>query len=321
VAVSKHLNAKLDYRSGYFASKQFQKFNASDRERHLQEALRLGDPITDLSLALETNETNYFRLARDRYFVPVAVKSPGSDIELARTGNAETTRLDFIGEVRDSRGALQATVRDDVTVKLKGEQVGQLPSRNLQYDTGFTLQPGTYTLKFLARENGTGKMGTFETAFTVPDLTAETRKLPISAVVLGNQREKLSDALVTAEKDKKLLAASPLINNTEKLVPSITRVFRKDQQMYVYLEAYQPAAATTEFMVATLSFYRGKIKAFETAPVQINQGLKEKSKAVPVSFSVPLATLQPGRYTCQINVVNPGAQKFAVWRSPVVLLP
>ena len=115
---------------------------------------------------------NYFRLAHDRYFVPVSVKIPGSDIELARKGGAESTRLDFIGEVKDSKGMLQGTVRDDITVKLKGENAGQLSKRNLEYDTGFTLQPGTYTLKFLARENETGKMGTFETKFVVPDLTA-----------------------------------------------------------------------------------------------------------------------------------------------------
>ena len=53
----------------------------------LQEALMLGDPITDLSMAMEVD---YFRLARDRYFVPVAVKIPGSDIELARHGGAES---------------------------------------------------------------------------------------------------------------------------------------------------------------------------------------------------------------------------------------
>jgi hypothetical protein len=74
-------------------------------------------------------------------------------------------------------------------------------------------------------------------------------------------------------------------------------------------------------MVASLSFYRGKVKAFETAPLPIIQGLNDKTKAVPVSFTVPLAGLQPGRYTCQVNVLEPGVQKFAVWRSPVVLLP
>ena len=132
----------------------------------------LGDPVTDLSVAVEVN---YFRLARDRYFVPVSVKILGSDIELARKGGAESTRLDFIGEVKDAKGLLQGTVRDDITVKLKGETAGQLATRSLAYDTGFILQPGAYTLKFLARENATGKMGTFETKFVIPDLTAEQK--------------------------------------------------------------------------------------------------------------------------------------------------
>ena len=318
VQTAKNLSAKLDYRSGYFASKEFRKFTSSDRESQLQEAIMLGDPVTDLSLALEVN---YFRLARDRYFVPVSVKIPGSDIELARKGGAESTRLDFIGQVKDARGALQGTVRDEITVKLKGETTGQLSKRNLEYDTGFTLQPGTYTLKFLARENETGKMGTFETRFIVPDLTSDQRYLPISSVVLSYQRERLDAAVASAEKDKKLIALNPLVEQSQKLIPSVTRVFRKEQDMYVYLEAYQPAAQETQLMVATVSFYRGRVKAFETAPLKVAEGLNPKSKAVPVRFSIPLAKLQPGRYTCQVNVLNPAAQKFAVWRSPVVLLP
>ena len=101
--------------------RSFKHFDSSDRERQLQEALMLGDPVTDLTVALEMN---YFRQAKDRYFVPVAVKIPGSDIELAKRGGAETTRLDFIGEVKDAKGALQGTVRDDITVKLKGDDAG-----------------------------------------------------------------------------------------------------------------------------------------------------------------------------------------------------
>jgi VWFA-related protein len=318
VQFTNKLSAKLDYRSGYFAGKMFKQFTSGDRERQLQEALMLGDPVTDLTVALEVN---YFRQGRDRYFVPISVKIPGTDIELAKKGGAETTRLDFIGEIKDAKGVLQGTVRDNVTVKLKGESAGQLAKRNLEYSTGFTLQPGTYSLKFLARENETGKMGTFETKFLIPDLTAEQKYLPISSVVLSNQREKLDAAIATAERDRRLIAANPLVQDNQKLIPSVTRVFRKDQDMYVYLEAYQPAAESTEMMVATVSFYRGKVKAFETAPLAITEGLNARSKAVPVRFSVPLAKLQAGRYTCQVNVLNPTVQKFAVWRSQMVLLP
>ena len=308
---------KLDYRQGYFAGKEFGKFNSTDKERQLQEALMLGDPMTDLSVALEVD---YFRMARDRYFVPVTVKIPGSELELAHGKGVESTKLDFIGEVRDSKGAVQGNVRDYQEIKLKGETAGTLSKRTLAYDTGFTLAPGTYTLKFLTRENETGKMGTFETKFVIPDLTTQVKYLPISSVVLSNQRQDLNTALATAEKDKKLLAQNPLVQDNRKLVPSVTRVFKKDQDMFVFLQAYQPDAQTTQPLVATVSFYRGKVKAFETAPLQITEGLDAKTKALPIRFSVPLDKLQSGRYTCQVSVLDPQAQKFAFWRAPIVMV-
>ena len=42
-----------------------------------------------------------------------------------------------------------------------------------------------------------------------------------------------------------------------------------------------------------MSFYRGKVKAFETAPLEVTEGLNAKSKALPLKFSVPLASCSP----------------------------
>ncbi|MCX6628374.1 MAG: hypothetical protein NTW28_12180 [Candidatus Solibacter sp.] len=242
-------------------------------------------------------------------------------MELAHGKGVESTKLDFIGEVRDSKGAVQGNVRDYQEIKLKGETVGQLSKRTLAYDTGFTLPPGSYTLKFLTRENETGKMGTFETKFVVPDLTTQVKYLPISSVVLSNQRQNLNTVLATAERDKRLIAQNPLVQDNQKLVPSVTRVFKKEQDMFVFLQAYQPEAQTTQPLVASVSFYRGKVKAFETAPLQITEGLDAKTKALPIRFSVPLGKLQPGRYTCQVSVLDPQGQKFAFWRAPIVMVP
>ena len=100
------------------AARHFNKFNETDKERQLAQALMLGDPITDMDIAMELD---YFRLGRDRYFVPMVVKIPGSEIELARHGGAESTRLDFIGEIKDAKGATVGNVRDNIQVKLKGE--------------------------------------------------------------------------------------------------------------------------------------------------------------------------------------------------------
>jgi VWFA-related protein len=322
VSIGNSQIAKLDYRSGYFASKEFKKFDSSDRERQLQEALMLGDPITDLSVALETD---YFRMASDRYYVPISVKLPGSDLELAKHGNAESTRLDFIGEIRDSKNAVAGSVRDFITVTLKGETAAQLAKRTVAYDVGFVLQPGTYTVKFLTRENQTGKMGTFQAKFVVPDLSVDAKYLPISSVILSNQREKMTNAIGGAGMNMRMFNFNPLVEGGQKLIASVTRVFRKDQEMYVFLQAYEPAATKTQPVVASLAFYRGasgrQVKAFESEPLQITDGLNPNTKAVPIRFSIPLAKLEPGRYTCQVTVLEPDIQRFAFWRAPVVLLP
>jgi len=318
--VKNSISAKLDYRHGYFAGKQWGKLNDSDKERQLAEALMLGDPITDIEVAAEID---YFRLARDRYFVPIEVKIPGSELELAKHGGADTARLDFIGQIKDDKGQIAGggNVRDSVELKLKGDQAAELTKRPVAYDTGFTLKPGTYTLKFLVRENESGKIGTFEQKFVVPDLTTDQPTLPTSSVILSNQREPLNSAVYTAERDKNLLAENPLVQDNQKLIPSVTRVFKKGQDMYVYLETYEPTAETTQPIVAYVSFYRGKQMAFQTAPLIVRDGLNSKTKALPVRFSVPLSKLQTGRYECQVSILNPSANKKSFTRAQIVVLP
>jgi hypothetical protein len=73
--------------------------------------------------------------------------------------------------------------------------------------------------------------------------------------------------------------------------------------------------------MARVSFYRGKVKAFETDPLEVTEGLNPKTKALPLKFSFALGKLQPGKYTCQVSVLDPTGQKFAFWRAPIMLLP
>src|SRR5204863_8758135 len=256
------------------------------------DALMLGDPITDLTIAMEVN---YFQLNRAEYFVPITVKIPGSELVLARTGGAERTLIDFIGEIKDDFGTTIQNLRDKVDIKLSGETASELSKRPIQYDTGFTLLPGKYVIKFLARDAETGRIGTYQTPFVIPNLMREDKRIPISSVVLSSQRVDMKEAIFNATKDKTAAAqlANPLVQEGQKLVPSVTRVFSKSRDMYVYLQAYERAAVTTEPLVAFVTFYRGQTKAFETAPLAVVDGLDPKSKAVPLRFSLSLGKLQP----------------------------
>lgn len=316
VSVRSGLSADLSYRQGYFADKEWAKLGPADRERQLEEALMLENPATDVTIAMEVN---YFQLNRAEYFVPVAVKIPGNELALARRRGAVHTVMDFIGEVKDEYGITIQNVRDKLDIKLSDETAAQLARRPIQYETGFTLLPGKYVIKFLARDDETGRIGTYQTSFVVPNLAKEEKRIPISSVVLGSQRVPLAGALYTVNDAGQ--AANPLVYDGEKLTPSVTRVFSRIRELYVFLQAYERGATTTQPLVAFVSLYRGDSKVFETSPLAVTDGLDPHSKAVPLRFSVPLDAVVPGTYECQVSVLDPSGRKAAFWRAPIAVVP
>jgi len=310
------LNADLSYRQGYFADKAFAKFTAADKERQLEEALMLENPVTDITIAMEVN---YFQLNRAEYFVPVSVKIPGSELALARRRGAARTEIDFIGEVKDDYGVTIQNVRDKLDMKLSDQTAAELARRPVQYETGFTLLPGKYVIKVLARDNETGRIGTYQANFAIPNLNRETVRVPISSVVLGSQRVPMASAIYSVKKAAENV--NPLVFDGQKLMPSVTRVFSRSRDLYVFLQAYERIEEKAEPLVAFVTFYRGDAKALETAPLAMTGDVDPKTKAMPLRFSVPLEGLAVGRYDCQVTVLEPGAAKATFWRAPIVIVP
>jgi len=314
--------ANLEYRQGYYAAKEFRKFNAADKERQLEDALMLEDPITDLTIAMEID---YFQLNRAEYFVPVVVKIPGRELALAKRGGAEHTLIDFIGEIKDDYGGMTVSnVRDKVNIKLSDATAAELSRRPIEYDTGFTLLPGKYTIKFLARDDETGRIGTYQASFVIPNLNKEQKRIPISSVVLSSQRIDFRNALynaTNAKSENKKELVNPLVQNGKKLIPSVTRVFSKSRDMYVYLQAYEQGLPSTQPVVAYVSFYRAQVKAFESQPTEVTHSLNDRLQTMPMSFSVALNQLPPGEYECQVTVLDPAGQKGAFWEAPIMIVP
>jgi VWFA-related protein len=322
ISLTQNLDAKLDYRQGYYADKVFSKFTAVDKERQLEDALMLEDPVTELTIAMEID---HFQLNRAEYFVPIVVKIPGRELALAKRGGAEHTLIDFVGEIKDLVGGTTVSnVRDNVNIKLSDATAAELAHRPIEYDTGFTLLPGKYMIKFLARDDETGRIGTYQTTFTIPNLNKEDKRVPISSVVLSSQRVDAKDALYDAAKAKdreKESAVNPLVQDGKKLVPSVTRVFSTGRQVYVYLQAYrQTPAGNAQPLVAFVSLYGGGKKVFETPPTAVAPNAAARLGIAPLSFSFGVGELAPGEYDCQVTVLDPATTKASFWRAPIKLV-
>ena len=330
ITLTPEREASLSYRQGYYANKEFKQFTAADKERQLEDALMLEDPITDLTIAMEID---YFQLNRAEYFVPIVVKIPGRELALAKKFGAEHTLIDFVCEIKDEVSGFTITnLRDDVNIKLSDETATELAKKPVEYDTGFTLTPGRYSIKFLARDDETGRIGTYQTSFVIPNLDKVTTTVPISSVVLSSQRVDLKDALYNVTRGKeqaKEEADNPLVEEGVKLIPSVTRVFHAGREMYVYLQAYAggPAAARetpaqiSAPLLAYVSLYRDGKKAFESKPAAATPVAGNRLGMTPFHFDLTPGNLAPGEYQCQITVLDPAGHRAAFWVNPIMLMP
>ena len=327
IKVDASLGAKLDYRRGYYANKEFSRFTAVDKERQLEDALMLGDPVTDLTIAMEID---YFQLNRAEYFVPFVVKIPGSELALAKRFGSEHTLIDFVCEVKDlASGITVSNLRDYINVKLSNATAAQLERRPVEYDSGFTLFPGRYSIKFLARDDDTGRIGTYQTTFVIPNLVKESSRVPISSVVLSSQWVDAKDALynvMRGKKEAKELDANPLVKNGTKMIPSVTRVFSARRDLNIFVQAYHEnataaATAPSASLVAFIGLYRDHKNVLETPLKVATAESGSRLGATPISFTIKLGGIAPGRYDCQVSVLDPTDNKVAFWVSPIVVIP
>ena len=307
-------DVKLEFRPGYYAPADFQHSKTEDREAQLNDQLRSDLPATDVSVYLQAL---YFRTEDNRYYVPVSLIVPGSQVPFLKNGDKDKATLDILGQVKNAQGIAVGNIRD--TAKLALDPALGVKQKNIQYSTGFTLAPGRYHLMFVVRENQTGLMGSFETDLNVPDL----KKLPLklSSIVLASQR------VPDTARPVRGAEPNPLLRDGVLWVPNIPHVFRQDQHLYFLYEVYDPArqksSAATDAtpahkpasgsvrVLTSIEFMLGGTKVYETPLVEATGINSPDRGAVAFQFDVPLAQLKPGTYLCQVNVIDDAGGTFS----------
>ena len=315
-----HPDAKLEYRPGYYAPADFQHAKSEDRELALTEQMRSDVPATDVAVYLQAL---YFRLADGKFYIPISVVIPGSQINAVTVKDKDKATIDILGQVKNATNITVGQVRQTVNLALDANQ--QVQKKNVQYSTGFELAPGKYHVKFVVRENQSGNMGSFETDIQVPDMKKTPLKL--SSIVMSSQS--------APDKEKKPI--DPLVRDGVAWVPNVPHVFRQDQHLNFLYEVYTPAkeketAAAAEAgtpapeknavrVLTSIEFLLGGIKVYETPMVEATAINIPERDAVGFQFDVPLTGLKPGTYVCQVNVIDDAGGTFSFPRMALRVTP
>ncbi|HEY1306122.1 MAG TPA: VWA domain-containing protein [Vicinamibacterales bacterium] len=286
----KRNDLRVEARGGYYADRDFAHTNRQDRERQLEEQISAPVSETDLPVVVSSG---WFRLAADRYYVPLSVAVSGAPLQEAPAKGT----LDVLGLIRDEQGRPVGRMRETLDI---AADAASGRSRQVLYQSGLTLPPGRFSVKVVVRENAGGAMGSFESAVFVPDLKQAPVK--VSSVTLSTMVRPVA---------ARRRSDSPLVREGVELVPSLSHVVDRDGKMYLYYEVYDPAAASGKPSLKTsLSFYRGTVKVFETPLVERSEIDAADRHAALFQFEVPASQFQPGLYTCQVNIIDDVAGTF-----------
>lgn len=342
---------KIHHRPGYFAAKSFRRMNQQERDLQLQQAMTIDKPFVDIPVILEAD---CFRKDNNSVFVPLSIELDGDGLEFEEKGSNYEGKFEFVAQAVDAGGKIKGVARDAVSLKLPSDKAARIREGGIFYSTGFQLRPGDYKLKFLVRDNITGKLGSFEQLIKVPAF--DLKSLEISSIVLGDQLADIrgdADSVVRREGAMRRfqemgLGYDPLIMGTRKIVPSIGNVFLARQTVYVYFQVYGAAKdpETKKPCIATdLLLIRDNTKILETRPQYVQEwtqeagfprfgpgrgpgpkegppgmkGIEEREGESTVAITLPLRNLKKGTYTLQIHVHDTIAGVNRFERVPVVI--
>ena len=283
--------SKSRRKAGYYADRDFAHTAKTDRETQLQEQLTAPIPATDVPIFVTAG---WFRIAAESYYVPISGRVRARRCR-RRAPARRSTSPDSSATNAACRSAGFATPSPCRRRRRRGSN-----RKQVLYRTGVTLPPGRFSIKVVVRENADGQMGSFEAPIVVPELKQSSVK--VSSLVLGTQLQQVAGGK----------HASPLVHDGVEIVPNLTHIVGRDQTIYFYYEVYDPASGNGSPQLQTsLAFYRGKVKVFETPVVERTTVDAPVRHAAVFQFEVPGGSFRPGLYTCQVNIIDVSAARFA----------
>ncbi len=265
-------NSKIAHRPGYFASKAFGQLSQQERDLQLTQAMSVERPFVDVPLILQTD---FFRKDNSTVYMPLSIEILGDGLQFEEKGDNREGRFEFVAQTSDAKGRVTGIARDSVVVKLPAEKAEKIKSGGIFYSTGFQLRPGEHKLKFLVRDNVTGKLGSFEQPIQAP--AYDLKRFALSSIVLGSQLTSIrgdSGSNISRKgpmrKFQQMAAGyDPLVMGFQKVVPSIGNVFLARQTVYVYFQVYGAAEdreTQKPCIEADLLLLRDNTKILETQP-------------------------------------------------------
>lgn len=234
---------------------------------------------------------DFFRQSDDRVVTAFTVQTDNENLVFENVGGVETAKLNIFGRVQAVNGKRAGIFEDPVTTTATVEELTEARGRKSAYQKGMPLAPGTYKVDVVVRDVASGKRGVVSKGFTVPRYDNE--KLSTSTLVLASRLYTLNDREIGGQ----------FTIGDKKVIPNVAGVYKKGQEMGVYMQIYNAGIDQTTLRpsvdVEYVLLRNGKEIGRQP---ETWAGLSDAGQRLTIARLVPTAALQTGDYEIRINI-------------------
>jgi GWxTD domain-containing protein len=235
---------------------------------------------------------DFIRVTEESVLMPVTLQVANRDLEFVDNSGVMHATLDIFGQITSLGGRIVSRFQDSVALDVpKGEfqRFGNLTSA---YQKSIPLRPGLYKLTVVVKDTQSGRAGSLEVGTRVPLYLDD--QLSSSSLILADVVQPLPSRQV---------GSGPFVIGGMKVRPSVTRIFTRNQNLGLYLQVYN-LGIDPETHQPSVEVHYDIVKDGTTivSKDQKTAQVKAASQQIILAETLPLKSLQPGKYTVAIRV-------------------
>ena len=278
-----------------------QAFESMDRFFRLQHApTRFKDlePMVTAGIVASQIHLDYrmdfLRATSNTVLVPITMQVPNGDFGFQSKQGVYSAVLNLYGRITTPGGRVIQTFDDLISRDFPESLFQSSLSLSSIYQRTVPLRPGLYRLDVVIKDTQSGKIGVMNTALRVPHF--EDDKLDASSLILADE----ISAVPTAQ-----IGTGQFVLGSYKVRPRLNQEFSTTDKLGIFLQLYNlklnESSHKTNVSVAyrITKDQREVWRAIET-PDHLHQG----GEQLTIERYLPVASLQPGRYTIEVIAID-----------------
>ena len=250
--------------------------------------------------------TDYVKVTNDTVLVPLTLQIRNRDITFSNKDGIAVGTVNILGRVSNLNHKAIETFEDTVSVQVPNELLARAQNNVSVYWKSLPMRPGLYKIDIAIKDvNNPDHVGTWRRSINVPKYDDD--RLAASSLILADQMERVPS--------KEIGAGNFVIGNT-RLRPRVPSgvaapvTFHRAQSLNFWMQVYnlgindkQQNGATVQYQILDMASNKLLLDTEETTAK-----ISPNADQITLERSVPLASLQPGKYQVTIKV-NDGVSK------------